>query len=460
MTDERRYTLTFTDDVYASLLATLRVGESAVEQAAFVICGLSETAEETRLLAREVLEISPEDVLDQNELSMHIAYRSALAAMKRAGMKKGTILFVHTHPAGAVDFSKQDDREESILASVGRNYDPALPIMGTAVISGPRVVRARVWTADSAPLEISRIRVVGRCFEFLALEDSAPNYELFDRQVRAFGRDAQKVLAGLRVGVVGCGGTGSSVAEQLARLGVGHVLLFDHQVVEASNVSRIHESVFGDVGRPKVEVIAERLLAIQPGIEVQAIPHRIVELEAAKALRDCDIVFGCTDDDLGRFVLDRFALDYLVPVFDMGAKIDSVGGAISFVGCRVTRLQTGHACLGCRRALSGERMVKDALPEKEYEALAREGYARELDEPDPAVVPFTTVAAGLAISQLLDLLTGFRGPDADVDQVVLRFDTLEVVKSSRAGSPDCNCGRPELHGVGDRPLFLDMVWPT
>lgn len=346
MTDERRYTLTFTEAVYASLLDTLRVGESAVEQAAFVLCGLSETGEETRLLAREVLEIAPEDVLLQDEVSMRIAYRAALAAMKYAGVKKGTILFVHTHPTGSVDFSMQDDHEESILAAVGRRYEPALTNIGTAVISGPKVLRARVWTSSGAPVEISRVRVVGRCLEFLILEDYAPDYELFDRQVRAFGRDAQKVLAGLRVGIVGCGGTGSSVAEQLARLGVGRILLFDHQLVEGSNVSRIHESVLSDVGRPKVEVIAERLAAISPSIEVTAMPHRIVELAAAKMLRECDVVFGCTDDDLGRFVLDRLALDYLIPVFDMGAKIDSTGGALDFVGCRVTRLQAGHACLG------------------------------------------------------------------------------------------------------------------
>lgn len=459
MTEQRRYTLTFTRDVYDSLLGALRIGESRVENAAFVVCGVSQSERETRLLAREVVEVPSEDVLYQDELTMRIAYRAALDSMNRAGRKGGTILFVHTHPAGATDFSRQDDQEEAVLAGVAGNYHPTLPFIGTAVISGPDMIRARVWTSERAPVEISRIRVVGRRLEFLFLEESSPDYDLFDRQVRAFGRDAQKVLSGLCVGVVGCGGTGSSVAEQLARLGVGRILLFDHQVVEASNVSRIHESVLGDVGSPKVEVIAKRVSAIHPSIEVRAIPRRIVELSAARELRDCDVVFGCTDDDLGRFILDRFSLDYLVPVFDMGAKIDSIKGAIRFVGCRVTRLQAGHACLSCRRALDQERMRKDAFPEEEYEQLVREGYALELDEPDPAVVPFTTVTAGLAISQFIDFLTGFRGPDADVDQVLLRFDTLDLVKSSRVGSPECVCGRPELHGVGDRPLFLDMVWP-
>jgi tRNA A37 threonylcarbamoyladenosine dehydratase len=69
----------------------------------------------------------------------------------------------------------------------------------------------------------------------------------FDRQVRAFGTDVQKLLKRLRIGMVGVGGTGSAVAEQIIRLGVGSVLAADGEAFEASKVNRVAKVLGIDV---------------------------------------------------------------------------------------------------------------------------------------------------------------------------------------------------------------------
>ena len=68
---------------------------------------------------------------------------------------------------------------------------------------------------------------------------SSPIRDDHARQVLAWGDDGQHSLANSTVGVVGCGGTGSHVALQLAHLGVGRLVLVDHDVVEQSNLSRL-----------------------------------------------------------------------------------------------------------------------------------------------------------------------------------------------------------------------------
>ena len=77
------------------------------------------------------------------------------------------------------------------------------------------------------------------------------------------GVDARSCAAST-VAVAGCGGLGSNAAVALVRAGVGRLILVDHDVVEASNLNRQH-FFLGDIGRRKVEALADHLRADQPG---------------------------------------------------------------------------------------------------------------------------------------------------------------------------------------------------
>jgi hypothetical protein len=81
----------------------------------------------------------------------------------------------------------------------------------------------------------------------------------FDRNVRAFGIKGQRRLGDVTAGIVGVGGLGSLVAEQLARLGVTEFVLVDPDIVEESNLSRLVGAYDHHVGRPKVTAIREHL---------------------------------------------------------------------------------------------------------------------------------------------------------------------------------------------------------
>jgi tRNA A37 threonylcarbamoyladenosine dehydratase len=96
--------------------------------------------------------------------------------------------------------------------------------------------------------------------------------------------------------VVGIGGVGSWAAEALARSGVGRLTLIDADEVCLSNTNRQLHALDGCYGRPKVQVMAERLAAIQPGIEIDAI-ERFLTPSSLDALldRDYDLVLDACD---------------------------------------------------------------------------------------------------------------------------------------------------------------------
>lgn len=86
----------------------------------------------------------------------------------------------------------------------------------------------------------------------------------FDRAARLLGEPAMERLARARVLVFGLGGVGSFAAEALARTAVGHLVLVDFDLVCVTNTNRQLHAMRGNIGQPKVEVMAERLRRVHP----------------------------------------------------------------------------------------------------------------------------------------------------------------------------------------------------
>jgi tRNA A37 threonylcarbamoyladenosine dehydratase len=101
---------------------------------------------------------------------------------------------------------------------------------------------------------------------------------------RLLGRDALARLRGAHACVVGIGGVGSWTAEALARGGVGAITLIDLDEVCVSNVNRQLHALDGQIGRPKVDVLAERIRAINPSCRVNAVQEFFVASNAERLL--------------------------------------------------------------------------------------------------------------------------------------------------------------------------------
>ena len=94
--------------------------------------------------------------------------------------------------------------------------------------------------------------------------------EEHSRTAYVYGEEAINKLSQARVAVFGVGGVGGYICEALCRAGVGHIDVFDRDTVSLSNINRQIIALHSTVGRPKVEVIKERMLDINPDCEINA----------------------------------------------------------------------------------------------------------------------------------------------------------------------------------------------
>ncbi|WP_198408606.1 HesA/MoeB/ThiF family protein [Sulfuricella denitrificans] len=439
-----------------ALLRKLLFDRMGVEGAAFLLCGQSQTERATKLIAHVIMPIAEEDFLYREAYGLSISSSALVRITKQAKIENLSIIFAHSHPEGFADFSDQDDGEELKLLPFLQKRVPDR-VHGTLVLT-ENDIRGRLYLPHQEPADV--ILEVGARIRSWSKNPENEITAIFDRQVRAFGQDIQKILSNLHIGIVGLGGTGSPVAEQLCRLGVGRLSLFDGDVLDATNVNRVYGSKVDDAGQFKVEIIKRHLDSIGLKTIIDVFPKHITDKNTAESIRDCDVVFGCTDNELPRSILTQLAMHYNIPVIDLGVLISSQHGAITSVYGRVTTLISGEACLFCRGRISAEAIRVETLSDEDRRNQIRDGYAPELDEPAPAVIAFTSATASAAISELLHRLTGFMGEERQSSEVLLAFDQSRIRTNRIEPRDGCFCGDHTMWGRGDVQPYLDMVWAT
>jgi len=214
--------------------------------------------------------------------------------------------------------------------------------------------------------------------------------------------------------------------------------------------------------RPKVEVLAREIASLGLGVRPVPIRSWVGDPGCRDALRSCDVIFGCTDDHAGRVFLNRFAYFYLVPLIDLGLAImPRAAGGFSDLTGRVTILTPGAPCLLCRNVVNLQAAREEDLRRTQPEEYARqklEAYVRGAGNPSPAVVTFTTATACMAVDELIQGLTGFRGAEGWCWNRARRFDLHEDRRPGALRNPDCViCEKEDLWGRGDMEPFLDRV---
>lgn len=137
---------------------------------------------------------------------------------------------------------------------------------------------------------------------------------------RLFGVEALARLRAAHVCVVGIGGVGSWAVEALARSGVGKLTLVDLDEICVSNINRQLHALDAEVGRPKVEVMAERVRGINPGCEVRAALEFFTESNAASLFSTrYEYVIDAIDDVTNKCRLIALCRDQRVPIVTCGA---------------------------------------------------------------------------------------------------------------------------------------------
>lgn len=457
-------TLVLTDAIADQLV---ELASQPIETGAVLLASIVNHQTGLRLLARE-LHLVPDDAyVRRTTYELEATSAGFVPALQRAEEIGAVAIWIHNHPGeDAVPLpSTYDDVVDLKLADTFR-IRTSSSFYGTLILS-PRSNADRLtfsgmvhWD-DAGSAAIERLWIVGDRLKLVSHFNAnlSHSVELFDRNVRALGGAVQSALGDLCVGIVGCGGTGSSVAEQLARIGVRRFVLIDPDTLSLSNTTRVYGSESSQVGQKKVEVAARNIRQIAESADCTLIDGRVTDRGVIEELGQCDVVFGCTDDNGGRLVLSRFSTYLLCPLIDCGVIISSnATGEITGIDGRVTVQTPGNACLICRSRIDLARAGAELMPDGERQKLEREGYAPALGQVEPAVVTFTTTIASAAVNELLERLIGF-GPSPRPSEILYRFHDREISTNSAhprtAHYCDWAAGK---WGSGLTSPYLDLAW--
>lgn len=376
-----------------------------------------------------------------------------LAALKRRGH---ALVEVHTHPGSRsnVEFSAFDEEELPRFARYVQNKLRGLPF--GALVLGEEGHAGKSWRHDRhvGPLVV---RTVGQAVDSLpALAEpdivTEESRIRFDRQTRALGPAGQARLRTLSVGIVGLGGTGSQVVQQLAHLGVRDFVLVEDDRVEESNLPRLVCATWLDsrLRRRKTAIAKRAVRRLSPRARITT-PGSLRGSRSLTELQGVNAIVGCVDNDGARLVLAELAAAYLVPYLDIGVGIEGEPGA-SQIGGRIAFYLPGGPCLACADEVDFVEAAEDLDTEAARRIRLERGYARDRGV-EPALMPLNTVLVGAAMIELLAFSTGIRA-------VVpfLRYDALtaQMVRQNVEQDEHCAVCVP-AYAMGDRQRIMRYV---
>ncbi|MFJ8138912.1 ThiF family adenylyltransferase [Streptomyces sp. NPDC096013] len=416
------------------------------EHGAVLLAGRADGPRGPRLLARDLIIAAEGTDYVPGEYG-HRALAPAFVrdAIVRARDEKLAYLAVHAHPGlNRVGFSRID------LASHERGY-PALQQISGQIVGGlvltPHAAAGDLWLSEGDRVPLAEAVVPAG--NMLRLRSNPALAHLIDsqhdRQARLLGDLGQETLRRLRIAVVGLGGVGSILVEQLARLGVGELVLIDDETVDSTNLPRLIAAEPSDVGRPKTEPAVRNAYRANPDIHLTPVVRRVEHPEALKEIVRCDWIFLAADSDSARHWVNAAVQQYLIPGIQVGVKIPVTSeGEVGQIHTATRIMIPGNGCLWCNRLIDPTRLAIDMHPEAERKAAQ---YIA--DVPVPSVITLNSLAASEALNYFVLATSGLHHEEGDHASVIHRPRTRQRDLQDPRQDTDCRwCTRSGRLGRG------------
>lgn len=231
--------------------------------------------------------------------------------------------------------------------------------------------------------------------------------ERFNRQLLLFGDAGQERIEKTSVAIVGVGGVGSHVVQQLAYLGIRKFVLVDKDIVSETNLNRLIGAKLEDIGVQKVQVMRRLIHEISPDAIIEAVSESVVSYTAFNLLKKADFIFGCVDMDAVRLVLTEFCSAYSKPYMDIATDIHVEE---KLFGGRILFSVDGERCLFCKGELNQDSINSDLSSDgQKQENLDVYGLPAEvLKRTGPAVVSLNGILASVAVTEFMAYITKLR----------------------------------------------------
>lgn len=233
--------------------------------------------------------------------------------------------------------------------------------------------------------------VVGYPLTLKFLNKSTSKRNVYDRQ-SFLGNNSQFLFENIRIGIVGYGGGGSHIGQQLAHIGVKNIIIFDFDRVEETNLNRMIGAWFTDIKKSLLKTDVAKRVIEKINLQARVTLINNKWQKSSEALQCCDVVFGCIDSYTERLQLESECRRFLIPFIDIGMDVHEEKG-YSMSG-QIILSMPGMVCMSCYGFLTEEKLAKEA--EKYGKVGGR-----------PQVVWPNGVLASTAVGVCIDLVTGW-----------------------------------------------------
>lgn len=407
------------------------------------------------LLCSEYHSIPDDQYVEDPTCGGRIGGQAIQAAMGRSFRTGSGQLWVHTHGRhGYPGASGTDRREGPRVVQSCANAQPKT-LHAWAVISEDGIC-GQVRTTDGTlhdfcdlsvigwPMVIPRRAPVRRTFvrKWFFLRKPILNLgDMYHRQ-GFLGPDAQNISERATVGIVGLGGGGSHLNQQLAHLGFQRIVLCDAQRVESTNLNRLIGATVADVRRKrlKTEIAARVFRGVQPSADIDDRPLRWEEKR--DALRRCDLICGAIDGFAARRDLEAFCRAHFIPLVDVGMTVLRPENASPEIRGQIILSMPGALCMNCLQFLTPENIAAEA---QTYDRV-----------PQAQVVWPNGVLASSAVGYVVGLFTGWSGRSTPSCRTDYRGSVMTLTPSNLAAALDGHpCKHFPLSQAGD-PIFRKL----
>ena len=410
-----KYSFSLSSTQHSQLKNHLFPGDG-LEAVALIFCHQAKTSTLTKLVAFEVVLVNNDDCIKRTSAEVSWDTKKYLTPQQIEKMDTtGVSLFtIHSHPTGFDQFSQlDDDNDKKFFPCVNGWFDDDR-VNGATVMLPDGQVFGRIVDAAGSFTPLSYVNVSGESIKKFYKNITHKSQKFSQRIEQTFGKGTLNLLRQLKVGVVGCSGTGSILIELLARNCIGEIVIVDPDIVEEKNLNRIINSSLKDakIGSPKVEIIKNAIDKMGLDVKVTTYQSHTSNIDVVSELKTCDVLFGCVDSAIGRYHLDCIAAAYLIPYFDVGVQIESDGnGSISQAIMVSNYIEPCVSSLFSVGVYTNEQVSAESLKmysPDQYEKQKEEGYIIGIDEDQPAVISINMQASCLAVNDFLARIHNYR----------------------------------------------------
>lgn len=412
-----KYVLKIAGTNFAGLKNHLYPGDG-LEAVSIGLCGRLCTGDTTYFFVHKIQNI-PYDHCSNRE-SDFLAWRTEIIQplLVEAEKKKFSVLKIHSHPNGYSKFSETDNNSDLDLFKSVLGWTPEVNHHLSCILLPDDKVFGRVINEKLQFQPLNKVSVISdeiEIYHHSKIQLDRMNKDSMERNLQTFGDGTVSLLADMKIGIVGCSGTGSIVIEQLARLGVGELVIVDPDKVESKNLNRILNTTLSDAEkeRYKVDVLKSAVASFGFNIKVTTYKENLYESKPAiNDIASCDAIFGCVDTIDGRHLLNLLSTYYLLPYFDIGVRLDANGkGGINAINGTVHYIQPGKSSLLSRGVYSAEQLTSAGNLRKNpehYKSLLKEKYLKGVEVDSPAVISVNMFFSSMAVNDFLARIHLFR----------------------------------------------------